>query len=402
MRTCLLGLGLFALVLVGCLPDRDYTCYADGDWLGDELSSPIVATFGAETLILWQHGSTAQAALVADGSASPVAVPAGVELRSATLIPGSDHHLLVWVDEDRERVTAQRLGPGGVEVGEPVELGPGHDGPPPRGIFDGERFWVVWGDYGDDQPGPEVLLARVDAAGQLIDPSPIAIEPGGAELYSADLAAIGDRVWVVWQSASGVYGVGLSSDGAVVVPRQQLMDGDATRPTLTSAGDEALLVGGALDPEGCLFARRLGPDGPLDPQRAIDLDSEIPDLLDARPVAITLMWWGDGYRLLAQVGDAGFPCEKCELQLHPLDPDGTPRSTSPTTRQRAKAWGVRRVGDELAVARVADTVENLATGADGVAHSELLCERWPIEGELYGLVRVDRARYTLQGEVICD
>lgn len=150
----------------------------------------------------------------------------------------------------------------------------------PSVAWDGENFCVVWEDFrvGSD---PQILGARVDASGTVIDPSGITISAAANAQRSPKVAWGGENVLVVWEddrcggsTCSDIYGTRLSPSGVVLDPQGVAIstaDGEQSSPSLAWNGTDYLVVwgDGRCESANCIdvYATRVSPSGAVrDPQ----------------------------------------------------------------------------------------------------------------------------------------
>ncbi len=387
-------LGAYFLV-AGCLPG-DAPCMTgfDGIWEGEQLAHPLLAPIGSQTLVYWARGGIAQRALVSESGVIEATELPDLDLSYAALIPGPQEHLLLWRDRERDVLLGQRLDTRGAELGERIEVGP-FTGESLQGIRVGPEYWIAWVN-GELPRSQSLLVARLDATGVAIDPEPTVLATG--DVGRVVLARIDRGVWIAWSTWDGIEGALLSLGGETLVGPLTLVPRGAS-PQIASLGDEALVVGLSIQPDGVAYARHLGRNGPLSDERAVNLRSAVRDVLDDRPDVTGLVGLpdGTGYALLAQIGSYTFPCDACELQSYVLKRNGEPRGCEPRVRRKAAAAAAIVVGDSFRVMSRIGT-RTSEEGTTGVGYQQMLFRVWPLEGEPGQPVELDRTDYAVVGE----
>ncbi|MBI3607922.1 MAG: hypothetical protein HY207_08140, partial [Nitrospirae bacterium] len=139
---------------------------------------------------------------------------------------GGGVFLVVWTEERPGSgwdVAAARVGPDGVVLdpgGITVGAGPG-DQTRPAVAWNGEAFVIVWMD--DRRGESDILAARLDPSGRLLDQAPIEVSAAPGEQSYPAVAARRDEAVVIWvdRRAAGpfaLYGARLAADGRVLDP----------------------------------------------------------------------------------------------------------------------------------------------------------------------------------------
>jgi hypothetical protein len=171
---------------------------------------------------------------------------------------GSDGYLLVWQDGwSGVGGDANILGLRLSADGEPLSLNPitvcaaKDQQEEPAVACSGGTFLVVWQDFRGGR-GAEVYGARVDAAGQVLDPQGILIAGGGRSCARPRVAARPGGFYVVWQEvgetgAYGISGARVGLDGKVLDPAglplsTQKYAERAANPDVAAAGDRLLVM----------------------------------------------------------------------------------------------------------------------------------------------------------------
>ena len=91
----------------------------------------------------------------------------------------------------------------------------------PSVSFDGKQFWVVWLDSRADAQRFDLLGARVDTAGKVLDPGGVVVSRGTASVSQPEVASGGGGSLAVWNDGTSgnphaVHGARLAQSGAVV------------------------------------------------------------------------------------------------------------------------------------------------------------------------------------------
>jgi len=160
---------------------------------------------------------------------------------------------------------------GGLETGRSAEASAGREAAPPprpsgrpqerpRVTFAGGVFLVVWQDFRSDRDY-DVLGARVSAAGEVLDATPLRLGTGAGNQVLPEVASDGKGFLVVWQSGGHGFAARVGSDGAVSAPSDLGGAPDGPMPQAKIAWDGAhyLAAYGTQD----LFTKRLTAEGKL-------------------------------------------------------------------------------------------------------------------------------------------
>lgn len=167
---------------------------------------------------------------------------------------GNGMYLVVWREGwhgkgGAARVYAARvsadgklLDPKGIEVA-PAKSGVQER---PKVAFAGDTFLVVWQDLRNGKDY-DVLGARIDAAGKVLDREPMAVAPGPRNQVLPDVGSDGNGFLVVWQGLQGEetsyrgFAVPVSVEGKIGQPVET---GVSPQPQVAWNGSHYLVVGG--------------------------------------------------------------------------------------------------------------------------------------------------------------
>jgi hypothetical protein len=275
--------GAFDIYGARVAPDRTVsTSFPVSRGTGGQVN-PAVASGGGVTLAIWSDSRTSSAAdlygarLGASGGPIEaagflVATSANAQLAPAVASSGQDY-LVVWQDDRGGaydiygvRVDAQGtvLDPLGIAISSAV-----NNQTSPAAVYDGQSYFVVW----QDQRGAtsDIYGARVNLAGQVIDPAGIAISTATKSQLRPAVAFDGQNHLVVWYDdradfSPDIYGARVSAAGTVL---------DATGFPIAVAANSQLVPAVAFDGQNHLvvwhdfrngssadiYGARVAPDG---------------------------------------------------------------------------------------------------------------------------------------------
>jgi hypothetical protein len=164
---------------------------------------------------------------VADPVGLEVSVLSGV--RGSDLVYGASQFLVVWSDATRDGWnihTTSVTTTGSVAEPTLVSAGRGHQ-VDPQVAWNGTHHLVVWTDWGLDQqrqPWSNIVGARVDGAGAVLDPTGIAVSTATGAQRNPTVAANGPFL-VTWTDRrragdddADQFATEVTSDGTVVQP----------------------------------------------------------------------------------------------------------------------------------------------------------------------------------------
>ncbi|MFH1221286.1 MAG: hypothetical protein V1694_12665 [Candidatus Eisenbacteria bacterium] len=200
---------------------------------------PAVAFDGVNYLVVWQdyrdcHDAHWESGIygariapdgrLIDASAIPICTEPSSQRYPSVAFDGTNY-LVVWEDGRKSylghiygaRVTVDGtvLDQGGVPIS-----GAGYDQKQPSVAFDGTNCLVVWQDFRASWHG-DIYGVRVDAAGQVLDPTGIAISVSPRDQQCPVVAFDGSNYVVAWSESLGVSqwdvrGTRVRNDGSVV------------------------------------------------------------------------------------------------------------------------------------------------------------------------------------------
>jgi hypothetical protein len=141
---------------------------------------------------------------------------------------GSEY-LVVWVSNlglrGPSHIYATRVSPSGVALDlNGIVVNAASDSGFPSVVWNGSNFVVVWQDWRNSTAASDIYGARVNGAGDVLDPLGIAISTASNDQGVPRAAVIGSTVLVVWEdgrndpSNPDIYGARLDNTGAVLDP----------------------------------------------------------------------------------------------------------------------------------------------------------------------------------------
>ena len=235
---------------------------------------PAVASLGAEFLVVWQDYRKASVAQFnADiygtriSAAGEVVDPAGIPIATRTntqwfpaVAANETNYLVVWEEYDAggNDIYGARVSPGGVVL-DPNALAIGVatnlQGSPAVASYQGQ-FLVVWQDFrrcNRNGFASDIYAARVDGAGQVLDPEGLAISTAVDNQCHPAVAAVATGYQIVWQDArnnpantlSEIYGLRLDALGHPLNAGENLVSRAAncqTAPAVAGNGSNYLVV----------------------------------------------------------------------------------------------------------------------------------------------------------------
>lgn len=254
-----------------------------------EQSDPVVASDGAEYLVVWidrREQTTMEsdvygarisgAGVVLDANGVPVARVAGQQLWPAVAYGGGGY-LAAWSDASGAEVVAARVTTSGsvVDPGGFLVSMSANRQEVPAVAWNGQTWFVAWQDarnlaYSDT----DLFGARLDAAGLLLDPTGIAIASAPERQADPAVSWDGASYLVAWSDrrnstvgdGSDIYAARVSAAGELLDPDGVAVAtgaGDQWLPAVASDGNASLVAWtvAASDGTGRLLATRVGKAG---------------------------------------------------------------------------------------------------------------------------------------------
>jgi hypothetical protein len=290
------------------------------------------------------------------GVSDPVESPApGAHEAPAVAFDGTNY-LVVWSDNRREEawgdVYGARVTPSGTVLdrsGIAIATGPSSQSVP-RVAFGGGTYLVVWTEQSPTATGTDIVGARVDPAGALLDPSGVPVSTSTGNQYDPVVAYGGGTFLVAWQDGTGfpgppsVRGARLSPAGAVLDPVAIVISaghGNLYQPTLAYGGGVFLAVWIDVRVEGApaVYGARVDPAGAV-------LDPDGFAISTASPFPFEPAVASNGTDFLAVWGSGGYPQRLVGARVATsgavLDPAGiavAPAATGDATRPAVVAMG---------------------------------------------------------------
>ena len=235
---------------------------------------PAVASLGAEFLVVWQDYRKASATLYnADiygtriSATGEVVDPAGIPIATRTntqwfpaLAANGTNYLVVWEEYDAggNNICGARVSPAGVVLDTnalAVSVATNLQGSPAVASYQGE-FLVVWQDFRRCNRNvfeSDIYAARVDGAGQVLDPEGLAMATAVDNQCHPGVAAVATGYQIVWQDSRNnpantlaeIYGLRLDALGHPLNPGETLVSRAAnyqTAPAVAGNGSNYLVV----------------------------------------------------------------------------------------------------------------------------------------------------------------
>ncbi|MCC6909716.1 MAG: hypothetical protein IT430_17405 [Phycisphaerales bacterium] len=175
--------------------------------------------FAADGFLAWaqygSHDSSAsyiQGVIVhADGSTSG-SLSIGATGMEPDIAPAGDRALVVWQDDTtihQDDIKGRFIAPGGSFLGGEFTIsGAAHPQMTPAAAFDGSNFVVAWTDFRHqvgqvDQLRGDIIMARVDADGTVLDPSGVQVTEGPLPETLPDVASAASPAIIAFSMLHG-------------------------------------------------------------------------------------------------------------------------------------------------------------------------------------------------------
>jgi MYXO-CTERM domain-containing protein len=273
-------------------------------------TQPDLAWDGAEFVLAWSEGGDIHAARMnGDGS---LVDPAGFVVSatphsevSPRVVVSSAGALIVWEDDNGASASdiyaARVVGDTVLDPSRILITAATHFDNTPAIASNGVEYLVVWEDTRNNPYNPiqghyvtDIYGVRVDAGGNVLDPSALAISTASASQLHPAVASNGTDFMVVWydyrnygdpqpsdvgdQRPIDLYATRVKADGTVVDPNGFVVVQDPPKlnvtPAIASNGVDYLVAWFLAEPTPSMFYERVGADGTLQDPTPLSLSSQ--------------------------------------------------------------------------------------------------------------------------------
>lgn len=202
-----------------------------------EEEEPSMAWDGTHYLVVWQDKRSGSFDIYGsritpsgknlDPQGFPISRAPSDQIKPKVIWNGNNY-FIVWQDKRNGQVWeifGARVNPTGKvldENGIPISVGNDFRATPSLS-WDGRNVLVVWEEKGDPSRGWDILGARVDSFGKVLDPAGIPIARESGDQYYSGISWNGENYWVVWSdqrngSDFDIFGARVNPDGEVLDP----------------------------------------------------------------------------------------------------------------------------------------------------------------------------------------